>query len=60
MQRFCPLERGEEVMALFGLQPDRYGYNFGLVLVLTVVVRFLAYACLRWSAWYHIKTTTGG
>ncbi len=60
LQRYCPLERGEDVTELFGLERGTYAYNMIMVFVLTVVVRLVAYGCLRWSAYYHMRSSGGG
>jgi ABC-type multidrug transport system ATPase subunit/ABC-type multidrug transport system permease subunit len=59
MEHFCPFQGGADVLKLFALDGSQYAANIFITIALTLGIRLVAYAALRWSAWRHITTSTG-
>lgn len=57
LMNYCPITAGDTLLDTIFVMPkgeDRFNWNAGMVTVVMIIVRAVAYAALRWSAWRHL------
>lgn len=57
---YCPFTDGHTILNLFRMPHGdaRYWWNVGMVFIVMIVVRFVAYGALRFSAWRHLNSSS--